>query len=110
MALTDQPQGQAHDRHVVRLDKDVEPIVTRFLGRKRGDIQQLRAALGDQDFETVRRLGHDLKGAGEGFGFPRLSAVGAQLERSAKAGDVATIREQVDALEHYLASLEVHFS
>jgi HPt (histidine-containing phosphotransfer) domain-containing protein len=97
-------------RHVVCLDKDIEPIVTRFLGRKRAEIPRLRAALQGQDFEEIRRLGHDLKGAGEGFGFPDLTVVGEQLERSARSRDRKTITEQIDAMDRYLASVEVHYS
>jgi HPt (histidine-containing phosphotransfer) domain-containing protein len=97
-------------RHVVCVDRDLEPIVTRFLGRKRAEIPRLRAALQGQDFEEIRRLGHDLKGAGEGFGFPDLTVVGASLERSARSRDGAAINEQIDAMDRYLTSVEVHYS
>lgn len=97
-------------RHVVCLEKDLEPIVTRFLDRKRAEIPRLRAALHGQDFEEIRRLGHDLKGAGEGFGFPDLTAVGALLERGARSRDGGAINEQIDAMDRYLASVEVHYS
>lgn len=95
---------------VVHVNQDLEPIVTRFLGRKRGELQVLRHAVEGRDFETIRRLGHDLKGAGEGFGFPELSAIGAQLERSARIQDGEAINEQIKAIEAYLAAVEVHFS
>jgi HPt (histidine-containing phosphotransfer) domain-containing protein len=94
---------------VVRLDQDLEVIVTRFLGRKRGELPVLRHAVQARDFETIRRLGHDLKGAGEGFGFPDLSAIGAQLERCARTCDGEAITEQIKAMEAYLAAVEVHF-
>jgi len=111
MALAERPQsGGQPSRLVVRLDKDLEVIVTRFLGRKRGELPLLRDSLRSRDFETIRRLGHDLKGAGEGFGFPDLSAIGAQLERGAGARDGQTITEQIAAMEAFLAAVEVHFS
>jgi HPt (histidine-containing phosphotransfer) domain-containing protein len=97
-------------RHVVCLEKDLEPIVTRFLARKRAEIPRLRAALQEQDFEEIRRLGHDLKGAGEGFGFPDLTTVGALLERGGRSRDGGAINEQIDAMERFLASIEVHYS
>lgn len=110
-AVAERPQtAGARSKHIVRLDKDLELIVMRFLGRKRGEVPQLRASVQARDFEAIRRLGHDLKGAGEGFGFSYLSAVGAKLERSATERDEKTILEQIDAMDHYLASVEVHFS
>ena len=105
-----QSEAPKPSRHVVCLEKDLEPIVTRFLGRKRAEIPRLRTALQGQDFEEIRRLGHDLKGAGEGFGFPDLTAVGAHLERSARSRDGGAINEQIDAMERYLASIEVRYS
>jgi HPt (histidine-containing phosphotransfer) domain-containing protein len=108
MAHAEAPR--ADSRHVVCLDKDLEPIVTRFLGRKRAEIPRLRVALQERDFEEIRRLGHDLKGAGEGFGFPDLTAVGAQLERSARSRDGGAINEQIDKMDRYLTSVVVHYS
>ena len=69
----------------VRVEKDLEALVQRFLARKREDLDRVRSALAASDYETIRRIGHDLKGAGEGFGFPELSAFGAALERAAIA-------------------------
>jgi HPt (histidine-containing phosphotransfer) domain-containing protein len=111
MVLADRKEAAAErSRIVVCLDEELEPIVTRFLGRKRGELQVLRNALQARDFETLRRMGHDLKGAGEGFGFPDLSAIGAQLERCAHARDGKAITEQIEAMEAYLAAVEVRFS
>src|SRR5947208_1602597 len=59
----------------VMVEKDLEVLVHRFLARKRDDLERARAALATGDFETIRRIGHDLKGAGEGFGFPDISGV-----------------------------------
>jgi HPt (histidine-containing phosphotransfer) domain-containing protein len=111
MVLAERKQAAAErSRIVVCLDAELEPIVTRFLRRKRGELPVLRTAAEARDFETIRRLGHDLKGAGEGFGFPDLSAIGAQLERCAHARDGNTITEQIEAMEAYLAAVEVRFS
>jgi HPt (histidine-containing phosphotransfer) domain-containing protein len=94
----------------VLIEKDMEQLVTRFLARKRGEVEHLRAALEATDYEAVRRLGHDLKGAGAGFGFPELTLIGGQLEGAAKRADAASIRSQVDAMERYLTQLQVSFS
>ena len=72
---------------VVWLEKDLEQLVKRFLHRKESEMERLRAALSSADFDTIRGIGHDLKGAGEGFGFPELSILGAKFELAAKARD-----------------------
>src|SRR5215510_11059534 len=93
----------------VMVEKDLEVLVYRFLARKRDDLDRARAALAAGDFETIRRIGHDLKGAGEGFGFPELSAFGAALERAALVCNQRALGEQLAAVEQFLSRLRVTF-
>jgi HPt (histidine-containing phosphotransfer) domain-containing protein len=93
----------------VRVEKDLEALVQRFLARKREDLDRVRIALAAKDYETIRRIGHDLKGAGEGFGFPELSAFGAALERAAIARNERASGEQLAAVEQFLSRLRVTF-
>ena len=94
---------------VVWLEKDLEQLVTRFLRRKEDELARLREALSAADFETIRKLGHDLKGAGEGFGFPELSILGAKFELAAKAADTELIAVHIATMERYLKRLQVRF-
>ena len=57
----------------------------------------------------LRRLGHDLKGAGEGFGFPELSILGAKLELAAKARNAEQVATHTATMERYLGRLQVRF-
>jgi len=93
----------------VSVEKDLEVLVKRFLARKREDLGSMRIALAAGDYETIRRIGHDLKGAGEGFGFPELSAFGAALETSAIARNERALGEQLTAVEQFLSRLRVTF-
>jgi HPt (histidine-containing phosphotransfer) domain-containing protein len=93
----------------VSIEKDLEVLVQRFLVRKREDLGSARIALAAGDYETIRRIGHDLKGAGEGFGFPELSAFGAALEGSAIARNERALGEQLTAVEQFLSRLRVTF-
>ena len=94
---------------VVWLEKDLEQLVVRFLRRKEDELARLRAAVSASDFETIRGLGHDLKGAGEGFGFPELSILGAKFELAAKAADTELIAVHIATMERYLKRLQVRF-
>lgn len=93
----------------VSIEKDLEALVQRFLARKREDLDSARIALAAGDYETIRRIGHDLKGAGEGFGFPELSAFGAALERAAIVRNERALGEQLAAVEQFLSRLRVTF-
>jgi len=108
-APEDSSFGTALPVLTVHVEKDMEALVLRFLSRKRGDIVRLRGALASDDFETIRRIGHDFKGSGEAFGFPELSAFGAGLECAAQSSNVRALRDQVTAVEQFLLRLRVSF-
>jgi HPt (histidine-containing phosphotransfer) domain-containing protein len=58
----------------------------------------MRLALEQSDFAAIRDLGHKLSGTGAGYGFPRISEIGAALEAAARSSDTSAIRMQLDAL------------
>jgi HPt (histidine-containing phosphotransfer) domain-containing protein len=71
------------------------------------DMEALREALERGDFETIRNLGHMMKGAGGGYGFPGITDIGRMLEESAKAGNAQEISRSIEALSAYMNSVEV---
>ncbi len=102
-------RGSALPALTVSIEKDLEALVQRFLARKREDLDAARIALAAGDYETIRRIGHDLKGAGEGFGFPELSAFGAALESAAIVRNERALGEQLAAVEQFLSRLRLTF-
>lgn len=87
---------------LVRVDAEIKDLVPRFLENRRKDIQSMQAALERGDFETIRVLGHSMKGAGGGYGFDPISQIGRSLECFAKEADSGQIRKQMDDLSSYL--------
>jgi HPt (histidine-containing phosphotransfer) domain-containing protein len=56
-------------------------------------------ALRSQDFETLARTAHQIKGAAGGYGYPLITQAARELETSAKAREaVAVLQRQVEAL------------
>lgn len=100
-------QPKSADRFTVEISRDLEDIVPIFLGNRENDLQTLRDALTRQDFGTIQNLGHRLKGDGGGYGFDRITDIGAQLEQSAKEQDNAKIKEQIMQLEDFLGRVTV---
>jgi HPt (histidine-containing phosphotransfer) domain-containing protein len=80
-------------------------LLPRFLEHRRGDIATIRAALATGDFETIRRLGHNMAGNGVSYGFPEMSAMGERLEAEANAGNESAVREELSTLEAFLARI-----
>ena len=92
---------------VVHIDKDLEDLIPEFLDNRRGDVESIRGAVASDDYETVRVLGHSMKGSGGGFGFDDITEIGAALEQAAKRKDETAIRDELEKLANYLARVEV---
>ena len=76
--------------------------VPAFLQNRRQDVITMLDALARGDFETVERLGHDMKGAGASFGFQAITDIGAVLEHEAGIAHADVSRQWVGELSTYL--------
>jgi HPt (histidine-containing phosphotransfer) domain-containing protein len=92
---------QPDQRIVVHVDQNMKEIIPEFLQNSREDVQVLLEALERNDYETIRRIGHGMKGAC-GFGFDYLQELGSSLEQTAKAGNSADARRLINELAAYL--------
>jgi len=91
----------------VRADGQFSDLVPVFLQNRRDDVAALAKALRDEDFDTVARLGHGMKGAGGSYGFQAISDFGAVLEQAALMADIVALRASVEALSRYLDRVEL---
>lgn len=85
----------------------INALAAVYLSRRRTDLQALRDALVREDFAVVARLGHNLKGTGAPYGFPRITDIGRSLERSGKEKDTAQATRDLAELAAFLDSVEL---
>ena len=95
------------DGIVVYVDPDLEEIVPSFLDNREKDVQTLRTCVENGQLETIRLLGHRMKGDGGGYGFDAISTIGHALEQAALRGDLATIRERTMDLTNFLSRVRI---
>ena len=88
------------EKIVVHVDIDLEDLIPGFLDNRQKDIQKLESALQENDFETLRSIGHNLKGVGGGYGFSDITEMGAEIEVGARANDLESISENIKKLSH----------
>ena len=81
------------------IDPQVLARVGRYLERRATDVEDARVALMVEDVAGLVRIGHNLRGSGASFGFPRLSELGGQLEDFAKHSEFKPIPSLLDRLE-----------
>ena len=102
-----QPHPDSTKKITVYVDPDLKELVPRFLVNRRKDTAALDAAMAHNDLNTVRLLGHRMKGDGGGFGFEEISRIGEALEQAAIREDRAVIRQQTAALAEFLSLVDV---
>ncbi len=102
----EQPIGQG-EKLVAHVDPELADLIPGFLENRWKDVTAILEALARSDFETVRVLGHSMKGSGAGYGFDAITEIGAALERAAKQGDATGVRTSLEDLSRYLARVEV---
>ena len=97
------------DRIVVQVDPEIQEIVPIFLQNRRDDVESILKDLQHGDFETIRVLGHSMKGAGGGYGFDGITDIGHYLEQAAKERNSEMVRKQVECLADYLERVVVAY-
>jgi len=105
--MTPQRDPQQQDKIVVHVDADLQELIPGYLDNRHGDIQAMREALAQGDYETILILGHSMKGSGGGYGFDTITEIGSALEQAAKGREPDTIHRWVDELLRYLERVQV---
>ena len=91
----------------VVVDEGLIDLIPQYLDNRRNDVQALAAAVLKGDFDTIRRLGHGMKGSGGGYGLDAVTEVGWGLEESAKARNSDDARRWLEKLEDFLERVRV---
>ncbi|MDR4469474.1 MAG: Hpt domain-containing protein [Nitrospira sp.] len=97
----------SNDRVTVEISRDLEEIVPIFLKNRAHDLRTIWDALTRQDFGTIQNVGHRLKGDGGGYGFNRITEIGASMEQAAKQKDYSLTEQQILHLEEFLKRVDV---
>jgi PAS domain S-box-containing protein len=100
---------EEHAMGLVRVAASLAELVPGFLESRRRDIATITAALEHSDYDNVRSLGHNMKGSGAGYGFNRITEIGASLEEAAVRRAPDEIRARSAELVRYLDGLHVEY-
>ena len=92
---------------IVRVDPELADLIPGYLINREKDIATIADALEKKDLDTIRIIGHSMKGSGGGYGFEAITDIGMLLEKAAKDGNDESIRLQVKRLQDYLLQIEI---
>ena len=68
--------GPQPSKVLVQVEEELRELMPEFLANRHHDVETIRTALEKEDFETIRHLGHGLKGAGGSYGLQTFSEIG----------------------------------
>jgi histidine phosphotransfer protein HptB len=105
--MTLNTEGNEGGRIVVEIDPDLEELIPGYLQNRQKDVEEVREALNNKDFELIQRMGHTIKGSGGGYGFDFISAIGLALEEGAKETSVEKIQDATKDLCDFLERVDV---
>lgn len=92
---------------IVHVDADIEELIPGFLQNRHRDVKTIIYALEYGDYETIKLLGHSMRGCGRGYGFNEITNIGRSLETAAKEKNSGEIKKWIDELSNYLERVEV---
>ena len=93
----------------IAIDRDLENLIPEYILSIRSNIVRIQKMLEVNDMESIRTMGHNMKGSGGGYGFNKITDIGLLIEDGAKANDASAIRSGLKLLEHYLDNISIEF-
>lgn len=95
------------DKILVQGDPDIADLIPRFLAHRKADVETVRAAIRNDEYERIQFIGHSMKGVGGGYGFDAITEIGARIEQGAIDQNRSDIELVIDELVDYLERVEV---
>ncbi len=80
-------------------DADLVELIEEFVAGLEEDLESMRKVLEDGDYDGLRRLAHQMKGAGGSYGYPMLTEVAKILEEAAKTKDAEACTTALEEFE-----------
>jgi HPt (histidine-containing phosphotransfer) domain-containing protein len=94
------------ERIIIHVDPELKTLLPGFLKDWQEEVRAMRQALEKNNYETIRKIGHDMKGIGGSCGLDEITDMGSGLADGAKAMDQESIRKNLDTLSGYLERVE----
>lgn len=90
------------DTNIVHVNIELEDLIPNFLKNRAAEINSLKEAVVNSNFEDIKFLSHSLKGTAGGYGFDHLSLLAKEIE-------LASMNNSLDEIEKLLIELQQHF-
>jgi CheY-like chemotaxis protein/HPt (histidine-containing phosphotransfer) domain-containing protein len=101
-------ESPASYRSELSSDPDMKELIEGYIQRLPVEVAKLTALMeSGSEIESLRRIAHQLKGSGGGYGFPRLTELAAVADKSIKQGAaIDQVRKEIDGLIQYIRKIQ----
>ena len=100
-------QEEKEESFVAHVDTDLKEFIPEIFKETQSDVKRMQEAIEVQDYETMRIVGHTLKGFGGGYGFDLITEIGKQIEDAAKEEDCEEVEKWNNKLSDYIDNVEI---
>ena len=76
----------------------------RYLERRKIELEKCFSCLREKRFKELEKVGHQLKGNGETFGYKELSLIGSQIEKAAFQENVGHLKLVLSDFSRWLGT------
>lgn len=97
------------ERILVQVDEDLEAIMGRYLEIRQKELLELEEAVTHKNFETIRLLGHRLKGTGSSYGLDELTRLGTLIEDKAVDKDMSDVPDYTAEVRNFLDHVDIEY-
>ena len=88
-------------RTEINIDSDIYELVPGFSEARRKELDTLRKSVASEDFLTIAKISHTVKGIARPYGFPTLEALFVKLEQAAKSANAEACKTILSQVEDY---------
>jgi HPt (histidine-containing phosphotransfer) domain-containing protein len=97
------------ENETVTINRELEYLVPDYLDSRKKDVAAIMEALPGGNFESIRILGHNMKGTGGGYGFEAISDFGEEIQKAAQSRNTGMIERLAGELMDYIGSVAVRY-
>lgn len=91
----------------ITVDSCLRESMPSFIAHVKAHAENIKKLVREKNIEEIKRLAHNLKGAGGGYGFERISLIGAEMEEACENLDYNLIDKKAGELSVFFDSIEI---